>query len=68
MVSAKASYNYGLAPHFKEMLLDYPKQVPHMVPCFYESYNSVIKKCKMDVLVRHWDVNLNKSQHLLHQK
>ena len=60
--STKTSYilYYGLAPHFKEMLLDNLKEVPHFVPCYNKWYNSVIKKGQMDVLVRCWYVNLNK--------
>ena len=62
MASTKASYvtYYGLAPYFKEMLLDQLRKASYIVPCFDESYNSVIKKGQMDVLVRYWDVRLNK--------
>ena len=42
------------------MLLDELKKASYIVPCFDESYNSVIKKGQMDVLVRYWDVRLNK--------
>ena len=57
MASTKASYivYYGLAPQFKEMLLD--NLVPFIVLYFDESYNSV--KGQMDVLLRYWDVNFN---------
>ena len=59
MASTKASYivYYGLAPQFKEMLLDNLKEVPFIVLYFDESYNSV--KGQMDVLLRYWDVNFN---------
>ena len=62
MASTKASYvtYYGLAPYFKEMLLDELKKANYIVPCFDESYNSVIKKVQMDVLVRYWGIRLNK--------
>ena len=62
MASIETNYivYYGLAPYFKEMLLDNLSEVIHIVPCFDELYNSVIKKCQMDVLVRYWDVSLNK--------
>ena len=62
MTSTKASYvtYYGLAPYFNEMLLDELKKASYIVPCFDESYNGVIKKGQMDVLVRYWDVRLNK--------
>ena len=42
------------------MLLDELKKASYIVPCFGESYNSVIKKGQMGVLVRYWDVRLNK--------
>ena len=59
MASTKASYvtYYGLAPYFKEMLLDELKKASYIVPCFHESYNSVIKKGQV---VRYWGVRLNK--------
>ena len=62
MASTKASYvtYYGLTPYFKEMLLYELKKASYIVPCFDESYNSVIKKGQMDVLARYWDVRLNK--------
>ena len=62
MASTKVSYvtYYGLAPYFREMLLDELKKASYIVPCFDESYNSVIKKGQMDVVVRYWDVRLNK--------
>ena len=62
MASTKASYvtYYGLAPYFKEMLLGELKKASYIVPCFDESYNSVIKKGQIDVLARYWDVRLNK--------
>ena len=61
MTSTKAIYivYYRLAPQFKEMLLDNLKEVPHIVLCFDESYNSVIKKGQVDVLLKYWQVNFN---------
>ena len=58
----KASYVicYGLAPFFKLNLLDIVKQTPYIVISLDESYNNVIKRGEMDVLVRFWDSNLNK--------
>lgn len=47
MVSAKASYNYGLAPHFKEMLLDNLKEVLYIVLCFNELYDSVRRSLRL---------------------
>ena len=61
MTSTKAIYKvyYRLAPQFKEMLLDNLKEIPHVVLCFDESYNSVIKKSQVDVLLKYWQVNFN---------
>ena len=58
----KASYVicYWLAPFFKLNLLDVVQQTPYMVISFDESYNNVIKRSQMDVLVRFWDSNMNK--------
>ena len=62
IASTMASYvtYYGLAPYFKEMLFDELKTASYIVLCFDESYNGVIKKGQLDVLVRYWDVRLNK--------
>ena len=55
---------YELAPFFKLNLLDVAKQTPYIVISFDESYNYVIKRGQMDVLVRFWDSNMNKvSEH-----
>ena len=61
MTSTKAIYKvyYRLAPQFKEMLLDNLNEIPHVVLCFDESYNSVIKKSQVDVLLKYWQVNFN---------
>ena len=58
----KASYVicFGLAPFFKLNLLDIIKQTPYIVISFDESYNNVIKRSQMDVLVCFWDSNMNK--------
>ena len=62
MASTKTSYvvYYGLAPHFKELLFNNLEEATYIVPCFDESYNRVIKKGQMDVLVRYWDINLSR--------
>ena len=51
---------YELAPFFKLNLLDIVKQTPYIVISFDESYNNVIKRAQMDVLVRFWDSSVNK--------
>ena len=45
---------------FKLNLLDILKQTPYIVISFGESYNNVIKRGQMDVLVYLWDSNMNK--------
>ena len=58
----KASYVicYELAPFFKLNLLDIVKQTPYIVISFDGSYNDVIKRGQMDVLVCFWDSNVSK--------
>ena len=51
---------YGLAPFFKLNLLDIVKQTPYITISFDESYNNVIKRGQMYVVVRFWDSNVNK--------
>ena len=50
----KANYVicYGLAPFFKLNLLEIVKKTPYIVISFDESYNNVIKRDQVDVLVR----------------
>ena len=51
---------YGLAPYFKDSLLSELKKASFLVPSFDESYNKVIKKGQMDLLVRFWNSTENK--------
>ena len=58
----KASYVicYGLAPFFKLNLLDIINQTLYLIISFDESYNNVIKRSQMDVLVCFRGSNVNK--------
>lgn len=62
MGKTKASYviNHGLAPYFKESLLNDIKQCSDYVVCFDESLNKFSQRGQMDLCVRFWDVNLQK--------
>ena len=62
LCKTKASYVicYELAPFFMLNLLDIVKQTPYIVLSFDESYNNVMKRGQMDVIVRFWDSNVNK--------
>ena len=53
----KLSYNicYGIAPHFRGMLIDCLKEVPFYSLSFDESYNNALKKGQMDLHVRYWE-------------
>ena len=51
---------YGLAPYFKENLLCELRKASFLVTSFDESFNKVIKKGQMDVLVRFWNTKDNK--------
>ena len=57
----KANYviRYGFAPFLKLNLLDILKQTPYIVISLDESYNTVIKRGKMNVLVCFWDSNVS---------
>ena len=46
--------NYGIAPHFRNLLMDdIQKSIIHVFS-FYESMNSITQSCEMDVYIRHW--------------
>ena len=57
----KLSYNicYGIAPHFRGMLIDCLKEVPFYSLSFDESYNNALKKGQMDLHVRYWENTKN---------
>ena len=45
--------NHGLAPHFKDLLLEDVKACPFFVVSFDESLNEFIKKEQMDLQIRY---------------
>ena len=57
MGKTKASYLicHGLAPYFKYRLLNVLRKTRFIVTSFDESFNKVISKGQMDVLVRFWN-------------
>ena len=44
---------HGVAP--LEALIDERKEVPYYTTLFYESYNQISQKSKMDLHIRFWD-------------
>ena len=50
--ATKMSYllNFGIAPYFKNLLLDEIKASPYYVLSFDESLNTVLQKDQMDVI------------------
>ena len=58
----KCSYfiKYGLASHFKELLLQDVKVCPFFVLSFDESLNEFIQKEQMYLQIRYWDNTQNK--------
>ena len=46
---------HGIAPYVTDLLNDILKEVPFYSLSFDESYNRVLKKSQMDLLVRYWD-------------
>ena len=55
--STKISYNivFGLAPFVKNLLLESVDKVKYYSLSFDESYNRIMKKGQVDMLVRFWD-------------
>ena len=55
--STKLSYNitFGLAPYIKNMLLEGVHEVKYYSLSFDDSYNRIMKKGQMDLLIRFWD-------------
>ena len=55
--STKLSYNitFGLAPYVKNLLLESVDEVIYYSLSFDESYNRIMKKGQMDLLIRFWD-------------
>ena len=55
--STKLSYNvtFGLAPYIKNLLLESVDEVKYYSLPFDESYNRIMKKGQMNLLIRFWD-------------
>ena len=55
--STKLSYNitFGLAPYVKNLLLESVDEVIYHSLSFDESYNRIMKKGQMDLLIKFWD-------------
>ena len=55
--STKLSYNitFGLAPYIKNLLLESVDEVIYYSLSFDESYNRIMKKGQMDLLIKFWD-------------
>ena len=47
--------NFGIAPHFKSILLENIKESPCFVLSYDESLNPMTQSCEMDLLVRFFD-------------
>ena len=61
--STKRSYNitFGLAPCVKNLLLESVDEVKYYSLSFDESYNKIMKKGQMDLLIRFWDSAKNRA-------
>ena len=51
---------HGIFPHFKDILMKSLQEAPFIVISFDESFNSVVKKGQMDLLIRYWDNDKNR--------
>ena len=51
--------NYGIAPHFKNLLRDEISKSPWYSISFDESLNKVVQESEMDLFVMYWDLNRN---------
>ena len=63
---SKTSYicKFGLAPHFKKLLMNHIKQEPYYVLLFDESLNKITQTKQMDILARFWEGEQVKSRYL----
>ena len=61
--STKRFYNitFGLAPCVKNLLLESVDEVKYYSLSFDESYNKIMKKGQMDLLIRFWDSAKNRA-------
>ena len=62
--STKLSYDitFGLAPYVKNLLLESVDEVKYYSLSFDESYNGIMKKGQMDLLIRFWDSAKHRAQ------
>ena len=54
--------NWGLAPYFKDLLIEDISKAKYLSVGFDESLNKITQSCQMDLMVRYWDVNNSKVQ------
>ena len=54
--------NWGLAPYFKDLLIEDISKAKYLSVGFDESLNKITQSCPMDLMVRYWDVNNSKVQ------
>ena len=59
MSASKLQYmvNWGLAPYFRELLIEDVDKSKYVSVGFDESLNEITQSCQMDLTVRYWDVN-----------
>ena len=50
--------NGGLAPYFRDKLVNDVNRSKFLSVCFDESLNQITQTCQMDITVRFWDVNI----------
>ena len=65
MQLAKSKIDYvilfGLAPYFRKLCIDKVQKAEEFVICFDESFNKQLKQGQMDLLVRLWNNETDKS-------
>ena len=63
MAKTKISYviDFGIATHFRTLLLEKLVKSKFYTVCFDESLNEVVPKCQMDFSLRFWDKTANES-------
>ena len=63
MAKTKLSYviNFGIATHFRMLLLEKLVQLKFYTVCFDKSLNEVVQKCQMDFSLRFWDKTANEA-------
>ena len=53
--------NFGIATHFRTLLLEKLVKSKFYTVCFDESLNEVVQKCQMDFSLRFWDKTANEA-------